>query len=66
MLHISFNFCIKDSKAANDSGNLMKWEKVQSNPSKYLIDQSEEGIRRLVSCNLAIEKCCMYVYVVLW
>ena len=43
----------------------MKWEKVQSNPSKYLIDQSEEGIRRLVSCNLAIEKCCMYVYVVL-
>ena len=49
------------TKAANETLKNNWNGKVQSNSNKYLIDQSEEGIRRLVSCNLGTENCCMYM-----
>ena len=51
------------TKAANETLKNNWNGKVQSNSNKYLIDQSEEGIRRLVSCNLGTENCCMYMYI---
>ena len=57
------NFTENLTKAANETLKNNWNGKVQSNSNKYLIDQSEEGIRRLVSCNLGTENCCMYMYI---